>query len=300
MIKTNRHLLNTSSVLKLKLRSHLKSHLKSRLKMNMTSNMSDFERSLLKHEFVSIMYECYYKYFKHGSRSSQKVDHFHNYICKTIDQYIKKNFDGKKYTVKTEQWVPSFNSSGKKKCDIVVFDENEKPCLVFPVKIVMTNYKQNKNNSWENQTGELMHLKWANDNLKIVPINVFPNQLPYLNKDGNITKFEKITYKDIKIYDTLVEKNIVDNLMNFILDVEHESRVDEKYDKSPKIHGFDKETSFISMQDVLKELLVIENTETRNEDDKEIEEILDGMDTISLNKIIDDIDKESSTSELKT
>lgn len=64
------------------------------------------------------------------------------------------------------------NSSGYKKCDIVIL-KNNKPYIIFPVKIIKSNYKQNKNNSWENLTGEIMQLLWANPNIKIIPINIF-------------------------------------------------------------------------------------------------------------------------------
>ena len=33
------------------------------------------------------------------------------------------------------------------------------PIIVMPVKIIMTNYKQNKNNYFENQIGEVTSIK---------------------------------------------------------------------------------------------------------------------------------------------
>ena len=54
----------------------------------------------------------------------------------------------------------------------------------------MTNYKQNKNNSWENLTGELSQLKWANPDLHLIPINIIFNQTPYLKSGGIIGKFD--------------------------------------------------------------------------------------------------------------
>ena len=131
-------------------------------------------------------------FFTHGSRSSKKVDYFHN----SIKEILEKIFIKPEYEIKLEENISSLNSSGKKKCDIVVF-KNKIPYIVFPVKLIMTNYKQNQNNSWENLTGECCQLKWANPTLHIIPLNIFMKQTPYLNNKRLITKFESIEFKEI-------------------------------------------------------------------------------------------------------
>jgi len=40
----------------------------------------------------------------------------------------------------------------------------------------MSNYKQNKNNGWENLTGELVHIKWSSPDVHIIPINIYMNK----------------------------------------------------------------------------------------------------------------------------
>jgi hypothetical protein len=80
----------------------------------------------------------------------------------------------------------------------------------------MTNYKQKKNNMWENLTGELSHIKWCNKNIKIIPINIFMNKTPYLKTDKKIKKFEQITKKDIDIYNILIEKELCYDIINYI------------------------------------------------------------------------------------
>jgi hypothetical protein len=112
---------------------------------------------------LQIINEVYYLYLKYGARSSKKVDYFHKKIVFLLEKYFK-NCDG--YSIETEYNVKSYNSSGKKRCDIVIL-KNNKPYVIFPTKMVMTNYKQNKNNSWENLTGELSHIKWYNKNIYI-------------------------------------------------------------------------------------------------------------------------------------
>jgi hypothetical protein len=147
--------------------------------------------------------------------------------------------------------VPADNSRGAKKCDIVVL-KNSTPHIVFPVKFIMSNYNQNRNNYWENQTGEIMHLVWKNPDLIIVPINLIFNEVPYLSKN-KIKKFETITFqKTFKIYDNLA-KNIINvaDVINLIVDVEHSCKVGDNYDKCPDIRGINEDTPYRTFEQIL-------------------------------------------------
>lgn len=189
-------------------------------------------------------------YLKYGARSSKKVDYFHT----GIKEIIEKLLPNKDYCVKLEYNVPSINSSNLKRSDIVIL-KNLKPFVIFPVKLYMTNYKQNKNNSWENLTGEVVHLKWANDNIHIIPINIFWNKTPYLNAQKKITKFEKITKDDIKNYSILKEKGLCYEIINIILDIDHSNNIGDLFCDIPPIVKFDKNTEYISFENILKKIL---------------------------------------------
>jgi hypothetical protein len=203
-------------------------------------------------EFINIIRETLGLYMEHGARSSAKVNHFHRFIQNKILQLIR---DKPEYRVELEYKVAATNSSGLKRCDIVVL-KNNIPHIVFPVKIISSNYKQNKNNSWENLTGELQHLVWANDeNLNIIPINIFMNKTPYLNTNKKIKNFETITFDDIKIYNTLITKKIAYDVMNYIMVVEHQNNIGDNYDKIPNIIGFDVNTPFRELSVILEHLL---------------------------------------------
>jgi hypothetical protein len=203
-------------------------------------------------EFINTITETYHLYMEHGARSASKVNHFHGFIKNKILQLIR---DKPEYRVELEYKVASTNSSGSKRCDIVVL-KNNIPYIVFPVKIISSNYKQNKNNSWENLTGELQHLVWANDeNLHIIPINIFMNKTPYLNNNKKIKTFETITFDDIKIYNILMTKHIAYDLINYIMVVEHENNINDNFDKAPNIVGFDTNTPFRKLSVILEHLL---------------------------------------------
>ncbi len=215
-----------------------------------SSTMITDNLDLEKKRFMEVMNNVYDLYLQHGARSNKNVDYFHTFI----KEELSKIFTQSEYSVVLEYDVVSTNSSGKKKCDIVVLKLN-KPYIIFPVKIIKTNYKQNKNNAWENLTGELQHLKWADENIKIIPINIFMNKTPYLDKTGKIMKFENINIDDIKIYSILNTKQITHNIINYILTVEHSNNINDKFDKPPKILDFDSYTPFRSTIDIMKDLI---------------------------------------------
>ena len=194
--------------------------------------------------------EIFPAYINCGARSSKKVDILHSHFKKCIDDFIHHRSLEGKYSCVLEYNVPSANSKGAKKCDIVVL-KNSTPHIVFPVKFIMSNYYQNRNNYWENQTGEIMHLVWKNPDLIIVPINLIFNEVPYLSKN-KIKKFETITFqKTFRIYDILTKNNHIADVINLIVDVEHACKVGDNYDKCPEIRGINEDTPYRTFEQIL-------------------------------------------------
>jgi|NorSeaMetagenome_1021524.scaffolds.fasta_scaffold17712_1 hypothetical protein len=214
------------------------------MELNAASEISSYD-------MLRIFYNTCELYMKHGARSSKKVDYYHGEI---IGQ-LKTIFVGERYKIAQEYDVPAVNPSGKKKCDIVVLCDNI-PIIVLPVKIIMTNYKQNKNNYFENQIGEVTSIKLANPGIKVVPVNIFMSKTPYLNSSKIITKFESITYSDIAIYEKYKEHKLFDEVINYIIDVEHENIVNETYQKIPKLVGFNVATPYISLSKIMEKLSI--------------------------------------------
>jgi hypothetical protein len=212
--------------------------------------MINYGNTMDKKQFMEVMKNVYDIYIEHGARSNKNVNYFHNYIKSELE----KIFIQPDYSVVLEYDVASTNSSKKKRCDIVVLKMNT-PYIIFPVKIIKTNYKQNKNNAWENLTGELQHLRWANENIIIIPINILMNQTPYLDKSGKISKFENITMEDIEVYKMLTTKHITFDMINYILIVEHVNTINEPFDKTPRILDIDSNTPFRTLFDIVKDLV---------------------------------------------
>jgi hypothetical protein len=201
-------------------------------------------------QFIQIIQETYNMFFKYGPRSNKKVDYFHSEIQKLLQLYFHKA-DG--YNIELECSIESSNSTGKKMCDIVIF-KNNKPYIIIPVKIVMTNFKQNKNNYWESFTGEVSHLKWKNPYIIIIPINIFMNKTPYLKEDKKITKFENVSIDDIANYNELISHNLCYDVINYIVDVEHLNKENEYFDKIAPINNFN--TQYRPFALIFKDLLI--------------------------------------------
>jgi hypothetical protein len=211
-------------------------------------------------KFLNVVRLATENFFLHGSRSSKKVDTIHFYIKEELEQKIQQfkqlNKDNNDYLeVKVECKIPSINESNNKRCDVVVF-KNNIPFIVFPVKFIMSNYKQNKNNFWENLTGEIMHLKYANQELNIIPLNIIFSSVPYLNNKKMIVKFENITIENsFGITNKLIEWSLCSDVINLIIDVEHVCNINEVYDKAPKLLQFNKNNNFLPFSYYLNKYL---------------------------------------------
>ena len=213
--------------------------------------------------FIEIVHEMWDVYMRHGARSSEKTKYFHGFLQKYLEENIFKEDDG--YEVFMERPVESYNLTGKKNSDIVVYKDGS-VLLVIPIKMIMSNYKQNKSNYFENLTGELMHLVLKNPGLKIVPLNIYFTDTPYLtNSDKKIAKFEKITYEnDLKNYDMMKKwrvslgeecRPLVYDVINYIFDVEHVCKRGEVFDRVPINIRFNADTPFRSFESIFKDIV---------------------------------------------
>ena len=69
----------------------------------------------------------------------------------------------------------------------------------------MNNYSQNSNNYFENMLGETANIR--TNNKEYFQILILPEEMPYYNNGGKITKWEKITNHNIDKYIVLSSDN---------------------------------------------------------------------------------------------
>lgn len=202
-------------------------------------------------------------YMDNGSTSAEKTKYFHGFLKKYLEEYIFLERDG--YKVFMEKRVESYNLTDKKNCDIVV-EKDGSTFLIIPVKMVMGNYKQNKCNYCENLQGECQALVVKNRGVKIVPLNIYFTDTPYLKSDKKISKFEKITYEnDLKNFDRLKHyivglkgeecSPLVYDVINYIFDVEHVCNVGEVFNKVPINIRFNADTPFRPFESIFKDII---------------------------------------------
>ena len=209
-------------------------------KVNNTRNLKYMEQLAVNNQDMLSMglNDSLNAYFTHGPRSSKRTDILNDFIENMVKQAIKSKYGEEnmsRYTIKKEYAIKSTTKSGKKNCDVVVLKDYA-PHIIFPIKFCMTNYSQNCYNYWENLTGEVSHLKWANPDVHIVPVNILMNKIPYLKKDNTIKHWEIVTYENsFKIYENLAKHKLVHNNYNVILEVNHDCDVGEHFDKVPII-----------------------------------------------------------------
>lgn len=131
-----------------------------------------------------IILECLINYCNYGKRSNQRIENLHQYIGKYIDNpEFEKQLNG------------LFN---KKKVDI--FDA--KTNTAYEIKLILSNYKQNSNNYFENMLGTTINLKAKSYNVcQIIFLSYY---MPYFDKSGILKKIEFITEENINKYINLM------------------------------------------------------------------------------------------------
>ena len=198
-------------------------------------------------EFIWMLRNAMKAYINTGCSSCNpmRTHIIHNFLCNKIKKHLPHGYSGN-----IEQYVVATNASGRKKCDIVV-NKYSTPYIVFPIKFIMGNYNQNKNNYFENLTGELCHLKWATS-INICPINIIFNKVPYRNNKKIIKKFEVIKYENtLGVYKELMNNGLCENVVNYIIQVEWKNDIGEPITNVPIINGFNKKTPYIPVSELL-------------------------------------------------
>jgi len=201
-----------------------------------------------------------------NGRSSKIVDFIHNYISRKITEIISGNDN---FVCKLEQKVKSINSSGFKRCDIVIY-KNNNPYVILPFKLIRSSYAKNKNNYLENLTGELVHLVSAaqrdGKEIHILPINIIFDTIVDRDRNNIIRHIEKIKYDNtFKIYEELSSINITNNgitsplvydSISYILNVQDSNLVVGSVWNGVVVPvSFDESTPYRSWEEILMNLV---------------------------------------------
>ncbi len=114
------------------------------------------KKNLLKSLSVS-----YQKYLEYGSRSTEKLKPIHKYVADTLKKICGETFQ-LHYMDNNNKEMKVSGKYYDKNIDITV-TKNEKPFICIGIKFVISNYKQNSNNYFENMMGETANIQTIRD-----------------------------------------------------------------------------------------------------------------------------------------
>lgn len=152
-------------------------------------------------EFLEVVKNSYIKYLETNSRSTEKLKILHGEIIKDIEKKLKiinndfKVFGlGDSHSGKEKTIIGRYTT---KKTDVTIVNKKEIVAGIA-VKFVMSNYKQNGNNYFENMLGETANIR--TNNTKYFQVFIVFDELPYFKKNGEVKKWEVVYSNNVKKY----------------------------------------------------------------------------------------------------
>jgi len=163
--------------------------------------------------FLNCLEKSFLIYLERGARSTAKLKILHPYIAQDLRKFLGNEYqvysldknDGKEKKISGRYF--------DKKVDILITKGNL-TVAGFGVKFIMSNYKQNSNNYFENMLGETANIR-TNTILYFQIVICFAYPL-YFHKEKNqeriIKTIEEINSRHLKKYRILSSDNIVNFL----------------------------------------------------------------------------------------
>jgi len=140
-------------------------------------------------DFLEQIEKAFKAYLKTGARSNQKLKVLHGAIASDLANTLGKSFSVHSLGYNDGKETEIAGRYLSKRVDIVVSSQTQTVGGIA-VKFVMSNYKQNSNNYFENMLGETANIRTTNKGY--FQVLILPRLLPYFRKDGSISKIENI------------------------------------------------------------------------------------------------------------
>ena len=162
-------------------------------------------------QFLDVLKNSFLKCLKTSARSNEKLKILHGAIAKDLYEKLDQQRDmADRYSVFSLGFGngKEIAISGRyvdKTVDIVI-NKNDVPVAGIAVKHVMSNYKQNSNNYFENMLGETANIR--GNRIPYFQILIIPDKMPYYNKNGEIKGWEIINENNLNKYNIMSNDNI--------------------------------------------------------------------------------------------
>ncbi|HBV57905.1 MAG TPA: hypothetical protein DEB73_01400 [Candidatus Magasanikbacteria bacterium] len=155
-------------------------------------------------QFLQTVKKSFIKFLRTHSRSNKKLIVLHGAIADDIKNKLGREYGVKSLGLGSGKEGQLAGRYMEKIVDILI-SKNEKNIAGIGIKFVMNNYSQNSNNYFENMLGETANIR--TNNKEYFQVLILPEEMPYYNKAGKITKWEKITSHNIDKYIALSRDN---------------------------------------------------------------------------------------------
>jgi hypothetical protein len=156
--------------------------------------------------FLRKLDDAFHIYLTAGARSNEKLKPVHSFISDSL-QKILDDEELSFHSLRSDSRGGEKVVVGRymeKQVDIAVCRAG-KPLVAVGFKFVMSNYKQNSNNYFENMLGETANLRCTK--IPYFQILVLLETLPYYKNDGKIGRLEKVNEHNLSKYIALSRDN---------------------------------------------------------------------------------------------
>jgi len=148
-------------------------------------------------QFLQTVKKSFIRFLETHPRSNKKLIILHGAIANDIKNRLGQGYESKSLGIGNGKEGKMHGRYMEKTIDILI-SKNENDIAGIGIKFVMNNYSQNSNNYFENMLGETANIR--TNKKEYFQILILPEEMPYYNKKGEITKWEKITNHNIAKY----------------------------------------------------------------------------------------------------
>ena len=148
-------------------------------------------------QFLQTVKKSFIRFLETHPRSNKKLIILHGAIANDIKNRLGQGYESKSLGIGNGKEGKMRGRYMEKTIDILI-SKNENDIAGIGIKFVMNNYSQNSNNYFENMLGETANIR--TNKKEYFQILILPEEMPYYNKKGEITKWEKITNHNIAKY----------------------------------------------------------------------------------------------------
>jgi len=159
------------------------------------------------YQFVDILKQSFVAYLQTSARSNKKLKILHKAIAEDLAARLRaqggSDFAVCAYGVGDGRERKIAGRYMEKAVDITITMTNGKPVAGIAVKYIMSNYRQNSNNYFEQMLGETANIRSAK--IPYFQIIAIPDSIPYYDREGRIVNTECISERNLHKYVKLSE-----------------------------------------------------------------------------------------------